>query len=408
VTIEKSDMSGIGMPDGITYDLPPLKKFDISEKTGFLPEVPPLKRLPEECFSKWEDLMQCLPQFVKEKRLRDEVDKLPEVEFSEKTLHSEEEWQRAYVLVTFLGQAYIWMDGEKGLLYKVPKKIAVPWVRVSEHIGLPPVATYAAMVLYNYSLPDPSKPLDDTNVHAVSTFTDSEDESWFYMVHALVEVAAVPGLKAVHHAYSTMSCHQNSALAQDLRDVAQALQEMLLAMQKMYDHCNPKFFFVDLRPFLASSKDNDAFKDRELIFEGVYPNPPKYRGSSGAQDTAFQCFDILLGANHTGDEDKFLKEIRDYMPRKHQEYLEALGCQPSVREYVKLSGDCELIRSYNEAVDAFGEFRCEHITLVTRYIVNQRKHSIKQSLDNRGTGGTPFMIFLKKVRDDTNEMKILE
>jgi len=66
------------------YDLPPLKKFDISEKTGFLPQVPPLKRLPGECFSKWEDLLQCLPQLVKKKRLRDEVDKLPEVEFSEK------------------------------------------------------------------------------------------------------------------------------------------------------------------------------------------------------------------------------------------------------------------------------------------------------------------------------------
>ena len=101
-----------------------------------------------------------------------------------------------------------------------------------------------------------------------------------------------------------------------------------------------------------------------------------------------------------------MKKVRDYMPRKHQAYLEALGCQPSVREYVKLSGDSELIRNYNEAVDAFREFRCKHITLVTRYIVNQRKHSINQSLDNRGTGGTPFMIFLKKVRDDTNELKI--
>ena len=406
--MEKSDTSGVGVLNGITHDLPPLQSFDISERTGFLPEAPPLKRLPGEYFSKWEDLMKCLPQLVKEKRFRDEVDKLPEVEFSEKTLHSKEEWRRAYVLVTYLGQAYIWMEGEKGLVYKVPKKIAVPWVQVSEHIGLLPVATYAATVLYNYSLPDPSKPLDDMNVHAVSTFTDSEDEPWFYVVHVLVEMAAVPGLKAVHHAYSAMSGHQNSALAQDLRDVTESLQKMLLAMQKMYDHCNPKFFFLDLRPFLAGSKGTDAFEGRQLIFEGIYPNPPEYRGGSGAQSTANPCFDIFLGAKHTGDEDEFLKEIRDYMPRKHREYLEALSCQPSVREYVKLSGDSELIGSYNETVDAFSDFRCEHITLVTRYIVSQRRHSINMSLDDRGTGGTPFMIFLKKVRDDTNKMKILE
>ena len=59
-------------------------------------------------------------------------------EFSGETLTSEREWQRAYVLVTFLAQAYIWMEGERGLPDRVPKILAVPWKETADHLGLAP------------------------------------------------------------------------------------------------------------------------------------------------------------------------------------------------------------------------------------------------------------------------------
>ena len=65
-----------------------------------------------------------------------------------------------------------------------------------------------------------------------------------------------------------------------------------------------------------------------------------------------------------------------------------------------------MIRSYNEAIDAFVEFRSSHVVVVTRYIVSQRKFSVNSSLEERGTGGTDFMPFLKKLRDDTISLKI--
>lgn len=82
--------------------------YQISPETGFLPPSPPLGRLPGDYFAPWEDLISRLPELNKLKQLRIEVDKLPERDFSHLTLQSEEEWRRAYVLLTFIGQSYIW------------------------------------------------------------------------------------------------------------------------------------------------------------------------------------------------------------------------------------------------------------------------------------------------------------
>lgn len=220
-----------------------LRNFDISEKTGFLPEIPPLMKLPGDYFTEWEDLVEHMPQLIRDKQVRDKIDHLPEVEFSINTLKSEAEWMRAYTMLTFLGQAYIWMEGNpEQPLKQLPHKIAVPWNAVSKHIGMQPVLTYASAVLYNYSLRDPSKPLAVDNLQAISTFFDKPDESWFYMVHVNVEFAAAPGLKAIEHAYSSMAEKQNDALAQDLQQITAVLGEMAAVVKRMYEGCQPDFF----------------------------------------------------------------------------------------------------------------------------------------------------------------------
>ena len=141
-----------------------LQDFDISEDTGFVPSSPPLTSLPEY-FSRWEALVMNLPALIRERRIRDEVHVLPPLEFSGETLTSEREWQRAYVLVTFLAQAYIWMEGERGLPDRVPKILAVPWKETADHLGLAPSTTYASNILYNCELLDNSGSMDENNLH---------------------------------------------------------------------------------------------------------------------------------------------------------------------------------------------------------------------------------------------------
>ena len=349
--------------------------------------------------------MEHLPQLIKDKTLREEVHKLPDVEFSEKTLKSLAEWQRAYVVLTFLSQGYVWMEGESGLVNKVPEKLAVPWCAISEHVQLPPVTTYATTVLYNYALRDPKGPITEDNLYAVSTFTGTESEDWFYVVPVLIEMAAVPGLKAIEHACGAMDHQKNSCLAKDLLIIASTLRNMKTALNKMYEKCEPNVFYVDVRPFQAGSKGLSAFPDG-LIYEGVDSKSRQYNGASAAESSTLPSFDIFLGAKHTGSDLEFLETMRQYMPKRHREFLEALIRRPPLREYVKTSGDSKLVKAYNTAIDAFGEWRSSHVILVTRYIVMQKSNSVNACLDEKGTGGTPFMQFLKQVRDDTVELKI--
>jgi len=381
-----------------------LRDFDISEETGFVPSSPPLANLPEY-FSRWEDLARNLPTVIRERRVREEVKGLPLLDFSEETLVSESEWRRAYVLLSFLAQAYIWVEGEEGLPDKVPEILAVPWNATACRLGMPPVITYASTVLYNWKLRDVHAPVDGNNLYAATNFTGTEDESWFYMVALLIDHAAVPGLKAIVHAYQSLMDDDHRSLIQNLTDVQMALGCMLDVFLRMYERCNPKVFYMKIRPFQAGSKGLEAFPTG-IIYEGVDSKPKQYHGASAGQNSSVHSFDIFLGAEHTGSDAEFLHAMRHYMPSKHREFLETLAHQPSVREYVKQSRDSKLIASYNGAVDALAKFRSEHAIMVTRYIVNQKRHSVNTSLDMRGTGGTPFMMFLKNVRDDTLALQI--
>jgi hypothetical protein len=132
-----------------------------------------------------------------------------------------------------------------------------------------------------------------------------------------------------------------------------------------------------------------------------------YRGVSGAQDTAVPAFSIFLGAHHEPSEQQLVDKFKFYMPTKHRQFLQFLSEQtPSLSEYIECSGDTELLQKYDEAVDALVSFRTGHISLTTSYIINvKRRQGEGISETDRGTGGTTFITFLKKVRDDTNRIK---
>ena len=199
--------------------------------------------------------------------------------------------------------------------------------------------------------------------------------------------------------------NDHSALSGCLSKVESALQNMRSALGRMYERCDPKTFYVRIRPFFAGLKGLEGLPEG-IVYEGVDPEPRKYIGASAAQSSAVHCFDIFLRAHHTGFDAEFLETMRKYMPARHSAFLDALTRQPSVRDYVKQSKEPDLVASYNSAVQAFSDFRSDHVVMVTRYIVLQKPHSVNVSLEAKGTGGTDFMKFLKKVRDDTKDLLI--
>lgn len=382
-----------------------LKEFEISPETGFVPATPPLKSLPGDYFSPWESLMKELPERIKEKKVRVDVEQLPELEFSSNTLQTEDEWKRAYIVLCFIGQAYIWMDGQEGLVDRLPKKIAIPWCEVSDHLHLKPVISYTTTAPFNYALRDPQKPLSGDNIYAISTFTGTDDESYFYMVALAIELVAVPSVRAIESAFKGMSSGDDLLVQQCLETMQGSLVSMTKELNKMFELCDSLVFYLGIRPFQAGSKGLDAFPEG-IVYEGVSDLPKQFHGASAGQTPTIHAFDIFLGATHYGSDKEFLEVMRQYMPRNHRLFLERLQELPSVRSYCQNSGNAALIKSYNFAVQGLAEFRTAHVIVVTRYIVNQQSHSVNPTLDTKGSGGTEFMTFLKTVRDNTLKLCI--
>lgn len=383
-----------------------LSDYEISPETGFLPATPPLGRLPGEYFAEWEDLMLHLPELNNAKRLRAEVRKLPERDFSFSTLNSEAEWRRAYVMLCFIGQSYVWGEGQNGLVDKVPSKIAIPWCQVSAHLKLNPVGCYASTVLYNFCLQDRRGPWDFTNFRTPSSFTGTKDEEGFYVSFMLIEILAVPALRAISQVFDDMANGRDTAVQSCLHAIRQSLHEIRREVQKMTERCEPVVFYTDIRPFQAGSKGLDALPNG-IIYEGVDVNPRQYRGANAGQSAIIYAIDISLGTKHCGDGKRFISEMKSYMPDKHREFLERLTEMPPIREHCKKTGNTDLIAGFNDTIEELAKFRTDHVILVTRYIVNQKQHGgVNPTLSATGSGGTNFMQLLKKIRNETLEFRI--
>lgn len=81
------------------------EKFDVT-CNGFLPAKAPLQRLPHELYAPWERLAHNIPGLIKNTTLRHEIKALDIL--STDSLRCDTEWRRAYVILAFLAQAYIW------------------------------------------------------------------------------------------------------------------------------------------------------------------------------------------------------------------------------------------------------------------------------------------------------------
>ena len=97
-----------------------LEDFGVSSRNGFLPDRLPLMHLSNPYYEEWEHIVDCLPQLLNDNTIRNKVDKLSLLSTSK--LGSEREWQRAYVLLSFMTHAYIWggvRPSEVCLLYRL-------------------------------------------------------------------------------------------------------------------------------------------------------------------------------------------------------------------------------------------------------------------------------------------------
>lgn len=421
-----------------TYPLPNLSDYDVSPKTGFLPENLPVTRLPSY-YDSWENAVNVLPHLLLTKRIRSIVDNFEKLNTS--FLETEGQWRRAYSILGFLSHAYIWeVDAP---INKLPVQLAEPWIEISNHLRILPIATYAGLCLWNWqeilplNLNDNFKINDEflNNLRTINTFTGSIDESWFYLVSVYFEFSCAPcivtGLNAIKYARED----KPDKVIECLKKLAEDIDYLGSILMKMEEMCDPHVFYFKLRPYFAGWKNMKNAGLPEGVYYGNETKPRILSGGSNAQSSSIQTLDLLLNVDHTStgesntnnnnnnNSNPFMSEMRKYMPGKHADFLDHLSKVNIIRDYVmkNLSKNKELVLAYDASVAMLKIFRDKHIRIVTRYIViqaqkehnmgseNVQKNTLRaglaknQNKDNvlRGTGGTALLPFLKQCRDET-------
>ncbi|NIO03669.1 MAG: hypothetical protein GTN74_03375 [Proteobacteria bacterium] len=376
-----------------------LTDFDLSR--GFLPSEDPLMRLPGS-FDKWEEIAGNLPKILTTDKIRQVVESLPPFETSE--LVEKREFERAMVILSYLGHAYVW--GAPNPPNRIPRQLAVPWYEVSRQLGRPPVLSYSSYALNNWRRFDPGGPIALGNISLIQNFLGGLDEEWFILIHVDIEAKAQPALSSIVSAQEAVRSGHISALEGYLTTTASSLNLMCQTLDRMPENCDPYIYYTRVRPYIHGWKDNPGLPEG-LLYEGVQAyreKPQKFRGETGAQSSIIPSLDAALGIDHKDDPLRaYLMEMRDYMPPKHREFIQTIEQGPSIRVFVIENREHHpgLRESYNRCVRLIERFRARHLEYAGRYIQKQSQHHPSNPTEV-GTGGTPFMVYLKKHRDETS------
>ncbi|PIA91660.1 Indoleamine 2,3-dioxygenase [Cercospora beticola] len=407
-----------------------LASYNISSN-GFLPEETPLGRLPHDYYQPWESLIAQVTELIERQQIRAAIDALPVLDSSH--LYTEAEWQRAYSLLAVLAQGHIWAGPEPS--ERLPPQITIPFLQTSEHLEVHPIATYAALNLWNWRPLNAcsGRTIDLTepdNLIALHTATGTDDESWFLVISNAMEARAGPLIRAMLSAIEAVDRNDNATIIESLQYFKQSMIDIGRLLERMDDRCRPQVFYHHIRPFLAGSMNMETAGLPKGVFydEGDGKGSwRKYRGGSNGQSSLLQFFDAVLSVNHDRS-GGFHEEMRRYMPGPHARFLDDVEKIANIRHYVDnldaSRGHSDVVRAFNEAVASLSEFRNLHINLVTRYIIIPSRQPKPESLiirrdiaststklasvdsttkDLVGTGGTKLIPFLRTSRDETSE-----
>jgi indoleamine 2,3-dioxygenase len=389
----------------VTEMLSQLESYDVDGERGFLPRPDPLDCLPKG-FDAWEEVGRELPKLMLTGKLRSSIKQLPLLDAAR--LGNDREIKRAMVILSYLGHAYVW--GEKEPTDSIPPSLAVPWHQTGRMLGRPPVLSYASYALDNWRRVDIESPIEVGNIVLLQNFLGGQDEEWFVLIHVAIEAAAGSGLAAIVAAQRAVANEAPERVADHLAIIARSVEAMNRILLRMPERCAPYIYFHRVRPYIHGWANQPSLPSG-IVYEGVEEyagKPQKFRGETGAQSSIIPALDAALGITHAEDMLRnYLNEMRDYRPPKHRRFIEAVEAGPSVRDFVLRHSQAHptLRDLYNSAIDGIGNFRSTHLEYAHRYI-NKQTRGDARNPNSIGTGGTPFMPYLTKHRNETKSHKI--
>jgi indoleamine 2,3-dioxygenase len=370
----------------------------IDPARGFLPSQDPLTRLPK-VFDAWENAALGLPKLLASDHLRRSLEDLPP--FPCDQIANDRERERAMTLLSYLGHAYVWR-GERPAEV-LPQALAIPWHAVAGSLGRPPVLSYSSYALHNFFRFDPNREIECGNIALIQNFFGGIDEEWFILIHVDIERKAAPGLAVLHDCLDAAEAANAEQLQSLLATVQTSIESMYAILKRMPEWCDPYIYFQRVRPYIHGWKNHPDLP-RGVVYQGVEAyrgQSQQFRGETGAQSAIVPSLDAMLGVQHKEDMLRsYLMEMRIYMPPDHRAFIESLESRGSVRAFVQSCGHAQLTEQYNACLEGMERFRSLHLEYAARYIFRQAQTDDKNP-HAVGTGGTPFMPYLTKHRDET-------
>jgi len=380
-----------------------LDGYDMSPERGFLcrfnaGEV----SLPGD-LADVRDVALALPRMLLTGRVRTHLaQSLPDYDLTDQLEALTDEQARiAMVHYSFMVQSYVWGEPEAPTL--LPRCLAKPIVTLADRLGQQPLLPYSSYVLDNWGQFDPTGSIDLDNIYMIQHFLAGQDEAWFVLVHVAIEAQAGAALALMGPITDDVTNDNLSGAQEKLEHMAGIWAKINAIFDRMPERCDPYVYFERVRPYIHGWKDNPALPNG-IIYEGVEKygtQAQAFRGQTGSQSSIVPSMDALLGIGHAADPLKaYLDQLHIYRPPAHRRFIDDIRAQSRLRGFVESAGHKGFAHAYNANVQAVADFRTRHLEYAASYINKQSKNASGNDTEV-GTGGTPFMKYLKKHRDET-------
>ena len=363
-----------------------------------------------------------------------------------------EKLEYIYSVYTLICQKYLKCMGKEHQLDILPYHIGLIWYYSAKKLSIVPSTTYASVVLYNWKIKDTQNTSDIlSNIDVLHSITNSVDELWFYKIHVAIEFVGATLVKSWNKNMNDYLEMENEYVGDvsiwDNIDVQQLMNEILIFLNKssqllkqMKEHCDPEFFWSNIRIYLSGYDDKIMYPNGLRIENteiGI-----RWKGGSGAQSSLLQLIDIIMGISHSKHENGFLEEMKSYMPKSHQHILQStqniINKYP-LKQWIMDKANYDMIQHFNTCLKELQKFRSQHIALVHTYVVNfikkidimkkqgrieEAKKLEKNNVAGNGGSGSlgkmefeleqssisdlPLVTFLKEFIDDVKDKKIAE
>ncbi len=381
-----------------------LDQYDVSPERGFLSPYPPQQTILPPNFDPLEQMGAALPDLLVSNKVRAQLQKLPLLDIE--TLEDDAARRRAMVHYSFLIQAYVW--GEAEAPRTIPACIAQPIWGLAAALGQKPLLLYSGYVLDNWDFLPGASEIDLDSLMMTQNFLAGMDEAWFVLIHVAIEAKAGGIIAEMPRVLKAADEEDISSLTSAISRIGKIWDEINAIFDRMPEKCDPYIYFNRVRPFIHGWQDNPALPNG-LIYEGVEATngkPVTFRGQTGSQSSIVPMMDALLGLTHADDPlRRYLNELHDYRPPSHRKLIDDVRAQSGVRAFAEKADNANLRDAYNYILDGIVGFRSRHLEYAASYINKQGKKN-EGNHTEVGTGGTPFMRYLKKHRDESSSQKL--